>query len=124
VEKNGDAAQNAGHGGMDYVMMMDLFNAVRENKPVPLDCYDAAAWSAISPLGNNRSPTVGRWAVSHFTRGKWITVNQFRDGKLTENKYSASFRTISTRNKLKYEPIMHKNVYILHIFCTFVQIYI
>lgn len=72
-KKYGDAAQNAGHGGMDYVMMMDLFNAVRENKPVPLDCYDAAAWSAISALSEQSIANGGKLMdFPDFTRGKWI----------------------------------------------------
>ena len=35
---------------MDYVMMFDLINAIHNKKPAPMDCYDAAAWSAISAL--------------------------------------------------------------------------
>ena len=43
-------AAEAGHGGMDYIMMYDLIDAIRNKKPAPMDCYDAAAWSAISGL--------------------------------------------------------------------------
>jgi len=58
---------------MDYVMMMDLFNAVRQNKPVPLDCYDAAAWSAISALSEQSIANGGRVVqFPDFTRGKWV----------------------------------------------------
>lgn len=72
-KKYGDEAQNAGHGGMDYIMMTDLFNAIRENRPVPLDCYDAAAWSAISAL-SEESIAQGGILVDFpdFTCGKWI----------------------------------------------------
>lgn len=72
-KKYGDAAQNAGHGGMDYIMMSDIFDAVRNKKPVPMDCYDAAAWSAISGL-SEMSVAQGGALVDFpdFTRGKWI----------------------------------------------------
>ncbi len=70
---HGEAAQNAGHGGMDYIMMVDLFNAVREKRPVPLDCYDAAAWSAISALSEESIAGGGKLVnFPDFTRGKWI----------------------------------------------------
>lgn len=70
---HGEAAQNAGHGGMDYIMMVDLLNAVREKKPVPLDCYDAAAWSAISALSEESIAGGGKVVnFPDFTRGKWV----------------------------------------------------
>jgi predicted dehydrogenase len=66
-------AREAGHGGMDYIMMYDLIDAIRHNKPVPMDCYDAAAWSAISAL-SEMSIAKGGAVVDFpdFTRGQWI----------------------------------------------------
>lgn len=72
-QQHGEAAQNAGHGGMDYIMMIDFFNAIREKRPAPLDCYDAAAWSAISALSEESIAGNGKVvSFPDFTRGKWI----------------------------------------------------
>jgi predicted dehydrogenase len=66
-------ASEAGHGGMDFIMMYDLIDAIRNKKPAPMDCYDAAAWSAISGL-SEQSVAQGSAPVSipDFTRGQWI----------------------------------------------------
>jgi hypothetical protein len=66
-------AREAGHGGMDYVMMYDFIDAIRNKRPVPMDCYDAAAWSAISGL-SEMSVARGGAVVDFpdFTRGQWI----------------------------------------------------
>ena len=45
--QHGAEATNAGHGGMDYVMMCDFIDAIRNKKPAPMDCYDAAACLAV-----------------------------------------------------------------------------
>lgn len=67
-----EAAQ-AGHGGMDYVMMFDLINAIHNKKPAPMDCYDAAAWSAISALSEMSIARGGALVdFPDFTRGQWI----------------------------------------------------
>lgn len=66
-------AKEAGHGGMDYIMMHDFIDAIRNKKPTPMDCYDAAAWSAISGL-SEMSIARGGAVVDFpdFTRGQWI----------------------------------------------------
>ncbi len=38
------------HGGMDYLVYSDFFDCVKNNKPMPIDVYDAAAWMCITPL--------------------------------------------------------------------------
>lgn len=67
------ASSGAGHGGMDYIMMYDFIHAVRNNLSVPMDCYDAASWSAVSQL-SEMSIARGGTAVDFpdFTRGQWI----------------------------------------------------
>jgi predicted dehydrogenase len=66
-------AEGAGHGGMDYMLMYDFIEAVRNKRPTPLDAYDAAAWSAISNL-SEMSVSKGGIPVDFpdFTRGQWI----------------------------------------------------
>ena len=66
-------AAEAGHGGMDYIMMYDLIDAIRNKKPAPMDCYDAAAWSAISGLSEMSIARGGALVdFPDFTRGQWI----------------------------------------------------
>ena len=66
-------AAEAGHGGMDFIMMYDLIDAIRNKKPAPMDCYDAAAWSAISGLSEMSIARGGALVdFPDFTRGQWI----------------------------------------------------
>ena len=62
-----------GHGGMDYLEYNAFFESLIENKPMPIDVYDAAAWMCITPLSEesirNGSNSV---TIPDFTRGKWI----------------------------------------------------
>ena len=76
----GDNAEGSGHGGIDYMVLVDFFKAVKENKPAPIDVYDAAAWSAISAL-SEMSISRGNSPVDFpdFTRGQWI---KFKDEKV------------------------------------------
>lgn len=39
-----------GHDGMDYLLFSDFFDALRKGRPMPIDVYDAAVWTAVSPL--------------------------------------------------------------------------
>lgn len=72
--EQGLEAEGAGHGGMDYIMLSDFFDAVRNHKPVPLDAYDAAAWSAVSALSEMSVARGGALVdFPDFTRGKWIS---------------------------------------------------
>jgi predicted dehydrogenase len=43
-------AKGSGHGGVDFFVIKEFFDAVRNNSPSPIDVYDAAAWSCIVPL--------------------------------------------------------------------------
>ncbi|MDR2389561.1 MAG: Gfo/Idh/MocA family oxidoreductase [Tannerellaceae bacterium] len=68
-----EKARQAGHGGMDYIMMYDFIQAIRNRQPAPMDCYDAATWSAVSGL-SEMSVARGGAPVDFpdFTRGQWI----------------------------------------------------
>jgi predicted dehydrogenase len=67
-------AENAGHGGIDYFVLRAFIESIKNKVAPPIDVYDAAAWSAISPLSEqsikNNSASV---AIPDFTRGKWKT---------------------------------------------------
>jgi hypothetical protein len=71
--ERGKVAESGGHGGMDFIMLYDFFDTVRNKKQVPLDVYDAAAWSAISALSEMSVARGGALVdFPDFTRGKWM----------------------------------------------------
>jgi hypothetical protein len=60
---------------MDFIMNWRIIYCLRNGEPLDQDVYDAAAWSAITPLSE--------WSVAHrsqsvdvpdFTRGVWKTA--------------------------------------------------
>ena len=72
-KKTEEQAKGAGHGGMDFLLMLDFIEAVKQNKPAPLDVYDAAAWSAITGLSEMSVARGGALIdFPDFTRGQWI----------------------------------------------------
>lgn len=71
--KHGEYASGAGHGGIDFFVMNSFVESAKENIAPPMDAYDAAAWSAVTPLSelsieNNGEPQ----DFPDFTRGNWI----------------------------------------------------
>ena len=64
-----------GHGGMDWLVLSAFFEALKENKPMPIDVYDMATWMAITPL-TEKSILLGSMPVDipDFTNGKWCVV--------------------------------------------------
>lgn len=73
-KRHAQTAENAGHGGIDFFVLRGFIEAVKAKGPVPIDVYDAAAWSAISPL-SEQSIAGGSKPIDvpDFTRGKWKT---------------------------------------------------
>jgi hypothetical protein len=65
-------AEGAGHGGMDYFVIHAFVEAVKAEAPMPIDIYDALAWSAITPL-SEQSIAEGFKTLEFpdFTRGLW-----------------------------------------------------
>jgi predicted dehydrogenase len=72
-QKYGEYAEGSGHGGMDFFVMNAFVEMVKREDEAPLDVYDAAAWSAVTPL-SERSIAGGGQTLDFpdFTRGKWI----------------------------------------------------
>ena len=67
-------AEGAGHGGIDYFTIKSFLESVRDEVQPPLDVYDAAAWSAITPLSEASVASNGTpQFFPDFTRGKWMT---------------------------------------------------
>lgn len=72
-KKYGEYALDAGHGGMDFFVLNSFVASAKANIAPPMDVYDAAAWSAVSPLSelsiaNNGEPQ----DFPDFTRGLWV----------------------------------------------------
>jgi hypothetical protein len=68
----GRTAARYGHGGADYITLDQFVAAVRAGGPTPIDVYDAATWSVITPL-SEKSVASGSAPVEFpdFTRGRW-----------------------------------------------------
>ena len=76
IKKIGDFAKKiGGHGGMDTIMIYRLVECLRNGMPLDMSVYDAAAWSAITPLSiwsvANRSNSID---FPDFSAGAWRTT--------------------------------------------------
>jgi len=74
--------EGAGHGGMDFFVLHAFIESVKRKLPTPMDVYDAAAWSAITPL-SEKSIELGNETVEFpdFTGGQWM----YRKNKFAPN---------------------------------------
>ncbi len=61
------------HHGATYLKVRAFIDSVRSKSSPPIDVYDAAAWTAITPL-SEQSVAQGGTVVDFpdFTRGKWL----------------------------------------------------
>jgi len=61
-----------GHGGTDYLELVQFLKAVRNKTPTPVDVYDSVLMSVICAL-SEKSIAEGGSTVEcpDFTRGKW-----------------------------------------------------
>ena len=68
-----DQATGSGHGGMDFFVDNAFVESIKRKVGTPIDAYDAATWSAITPLSemsiaNGSAPM----EFPDFTRGLWM----------------------------------------------------
>jgi hypothetical protein len=57
---------------MDYIMNYRLMDCIKRGLPPDIDVYDAAAWSAPTPLSEKSVAENGAsQKFPDFTRGKW-----------------------------------------------------
>jgi hypothetical protein len=69
-----EAKRLGGHGGMDYIMNFRLMDCIKRGLAPDIDVYDAAAWSAPTPLSEASVAQNGAsQKFPDFTRGKWNT---------------------------------------------------
>jgi Oxidoreductase family, NAD-binding Rossmann fold len=67
-----------GHGGSDYLMLWRLAQTMRLGLVPDMDVYDAAAWTAPTPLSTESLKRGGRPVkIPDFTRGHW---REYRHG--------------------------------------------
>ncbi len=66
-------AEGAGHGGMDFFVIHSFIESAKRGLPTAMDVYDAATWSAITPLSES-SVEKGNETVEFpdFTGGQWM----------------------------------------------------
>lgn len=76
-QKYGEDSKGAGHGGMDFFVIHAFVESIKRGTATPMDVYDAAAWSAITPL-SERSIELGNATVEFpdFTSGNWMLRKQ------------------------------------------------
>lgn len=67
-------AKESGHGGIDYFVRNAFVESIKRKTNTPIDVYDAAVWSVISPL-SEESVAQGGHPVDFpdFTEGRWMT---------------------------------------------------
>ncbi len=71
-KKYADKAAGAGHGGMDWFVVHAFVEALKAGDPMPIDIYDAVAWSAITPLSElSIAQDYKTLEFPDFTEGKW-----------------------------------------------------
>lgn len=67
------STEGAGHGGMDFFVVHAFIESIKRKTATPLDVYDAATWSAITPLSEH-SIQSGNQTIEFpdFTGGQWM----------------------------------------------------
>jgi hypothetical protein len=62
---------------MDFVMLWRLAWCLRNGVPLDQNVYDAAAWSAVTPLSEASNADRGNSKdFPDFTRGAWRTADE------------------------------------------------
>lgn len=64
-------AADAGHGGMDFFVINAFVEALKLDAPMPIDIFDAIAWSAITPLSEQSIAEHKTLEFPDFTEGQW-----------------------------------------------------
>ncbi|MBT8236744.1 MAG: Gfo/Idh/MocA family oxidoreductase [Bacteroidia bacterium] len=71
-QEYGEYATGAGHGGMDFFVLQAFVQSAGKGIAPPMDVYDAAAWSAVTPLSELSIAANGApQEFPDFTKGSW-----------------------------------------------------
>ncbi len=79
-KRDGEEAAKYGHGGGDFFVIRDFFNAVRTGREPWIDVYDSATWSSLYEC--SRQSIANRGApvdFPDFTRGRWKDADWRKD---------------------------------------------
>jgi predicted dehydrogenase len=68
----GAEAEGAGHGGMDFFVLRAFVEAIKQQTPTPIDVYDSASWSVITPLSEMSIQGNQTVEFPDFTSGQWM----------------------------------------------------
>jgi predicted dehydrogenase len=72
-EKYESQTEGVSHGGMDFFVINAFIESVKNKVQPPIDVYDAAAWSVVSPLTERSIANGGEpQDFPDFTRGRWM----------------------------------------------------
>lgn len=72
-QKYGEYASGSGHGGMDFFVLHAFVESAKKGVAPPIDVYDAASWSAVTPLSERSIEENGApQFFPDFTRGRWM----------------------------------------------------
>lgn len=72
-KRHAAAAADAGHGGMDFFVIHAFIEALKRAAPMPIDIFDAVAWSAITPLSERSIAEASQTLdFPDFTEGAWL----------------------------------------------------
>ncbi len=64
----------AGHGGMDFFVLHAFIEALKKGEAMPMDVYDMASWSVVTPLSEQSIAQGGAPVYfPDFTSGRWIS---------------------------------------------------
>lgn len=71
-QKHEKDAEGAGHGGMDFFLINDFIECIKNNREFPFDVYDLATWYAVTPLSEKSIAENGSsQEMPDFTQGKY-----------------------------------------------------
>ena len=71
-KKHEKDAEGAGHGGMDFFLINDFIECIKNNREFPFDVYDLATWYAVTPLSEKSIEENGSsQEMPDFTEGKY-----------------------------------------------------
>ena len=72
-QRYGEYASGSGHGGMDFFVLHAFVESAKRGIAPPIDVYDAASWSAVTPLSELSIAGGGEpQSFPDFTRGRWM----------------------------------------------------
>ena len=88
-----ESKADAGHGGMDFIMVLRIVYCLKNGLPMDSDVYDLATWSSIVEL-TGRSDAAGskRVDIPDFTRGAWKTAKPFGDDWFVTPREKVGFK--------------------------------